>query len=97
MNKFMVVCTFKEGTVMSDVYAVIPAEQERAAELQAAGKVGPIHLATLSRGTVFIETFATSVEEATEIVESLPMALWWDIDVFPLSAPGVPGASGAAS
>jgi muconolactone delta-isomerase len=49
-------------------------------------------LATLSRGTVFIETFATSVDEATSIVESLPMAVWWDIDVFPLSAPGKPGA-----
>ena len=91
MDKFMVVCTFKEGTVMSDVYGVIAEEQAKAAELQAAGKLGPIHLATLSRGTVFIETFAPSVEEATSIVQSLPMAVWWDIDVFPLSAPGRPG------
>lgn len=92
MNKFMVVCTFKEGTVMSDVYDVVAEEQAKAAELQSAGKIGPIHLATISRGTVFIETFATSVEEATAIVQSLPMAVWWDIDVFPLSAPGKPGA-----
>lgn len=92
MDKFMVVCTFKKGTVMSDVYDVISQEQARASELQSAGKIGPIHLATLSRGTVFIETFASSVEEAMSIVESLPMAAWWDIDVFPLSAPGKPGA-----
>jgi len=92
MDKFMVVCKFKEGTVMSDVYDVIAEEQAKAAELQAAGKIGPIHLATLSRGTVFIETFASSVEEATSVVQSLPMAAWWDIDVFPLSAPGKPGA-----
>ena len=92
MNKFMVVCTFKEGTVMSDVYDVVAEEQAKAAELQSAGRIGPIHLATISRGTVFIETFATSVEEATAIVQSLPMAVWWDIDVFPLSAPGKPGA-----
>ena len=92
MDKFMVVCTFKEGTVMSDVYGVIAEEQAKAAELQSAGKVGSIHLATLSRGTVFIEAFASSVEEATSIVQSLPMAVWWDIDVFPLSAPGKPGA-----
>lgn len=92
MDKFMVVCTFKKGTVMSDVYDVIADEQAKASELQSAGKIGPIHLATLSRGTVFIETFASSVEEATAIVESLPMAVWWDIDVFPLSAPGKPGA-----
>lgn len=92
MDKFMVVCEFKKGTVMSDVYDVVAEEQAKVAELQAAGKLGPIHLATLSRGTVFIETFATSVDEATSIVESLPMAVWWDIDVFPLSAPGKPGA-----
>lgn len=92
MDKFMVVCTFKKGTVMSDVYAVIADEQAKAAELQSAGKIGPIHLATISRGTVFIETFASSVEEATSIIQSLPMATWWDIDVFPLSAPGKPGA-----
>jgi muconolactone delta-isomerase len=92
MDKFMVVCTFKKGTVMSDVYGVIAEEQAKASELQSVGKLGPIHLATLSRGTVFIETFASSVEEATLIVQSLPMATWWDIDVFPLSAPGKPGA-----
>lgn len=92
MDKFMVVCTFKKDTVMSDVYGVIAEEQAKAAELQSAGKLGPIHLATLSRGTVFIETFASSVGEATSIVQSLPMSAWWDIDVFPLSAPGKPGA-----
>lgn len=92
MEKYMVVCTFKDGTDMSDVYGVVAEEQAKAAELQAAGKLGPIHLATLSRGTVFIETFASSIEEATITVKSLPMALWWDIDVFPLSAPGKPGA-----
>jgi len=91
MDKFMVVCVFKKGTVMSDVYDVIAEEQAKAAELQSAGKIGPIHLATISRGTVFIETFASSVDEAASIVQSLPMAAWWDIDVFPLSAPGKPG------
>jgi hypothetical protein len=52
MEKFMVVCTFKQGTEMSDVYAVVAEEQAKAAELQTAGKIGAIHLATLSRGTV---------------------------------------------
>lgn len=92
MDKFMVICTFKEGTVMSDVYGVVAEEQAKASELQSVGKLGSIHLATLSRGTVFIETFASSVEEAASIVQSLPMAVWWDIDVYPLSAPSKPGA-----
>ena len=90
MEKFMVVCTFKQGTEMKDVYSVVAEEQAKAAELQAAGKIGAIHLATISRGTVFIETFAENLEEATSTIESLPMAAWWDIDVFPLSAPGKP-------
>jgi muconolactone delta-isomerase len=93
MEKFMVVCTFKQGTEMSDVYAVVAEEQVKAAELQAAGKIGAIHLATLSRGTVFIEAFAATLEEATSTIQSLPMAMWWDIDVFPLSAPGKSGAN----
>ena len=86
----MVVCTFKPGTEMSDVYSVVAEEQAKAAELHAAGKIGAIHLATISRGTVFIETFAENLEEATGTIQSLPMAIWWDIDVFPLSAPGKP-------
>jgi len=90
MEKFTVVCTFKPGTEMSDVYSVVAEEQAKAAELQAAGKIGAIHLATISRGTVFIETFAENLEEATGTIQSLPMAIWWDIDVFPLSAPGKP-------
>ena len=86
----MVVCTFKPGTEMSDVYSIVAEEQAKAAELQAAGKIGAIHLATISRGTVFIETFAENLEEATATIQSLPMAIWWEIDVFPLSAPGKP-------
>lgn len=93
MEKFMVVCTFKQGTEMKDVYSVVAEEQAKAAELQAAGKIGAIHLATISRGTVFIETFAENLEEATSTIQSLPMAIWWDIDVFPLSVPGRPSAS----
>ena len=92
MEKYMVVCTFKQGTEMSDVYAVVAEEQAMAAELQAAGRIGAIHLATLSRGTVFIETFAATLEDAMATVRSLPMAIWWNIDVFPLSVPGKPRA-----
>jgi muconolactone delta-isomerase len=93
MEKFMMVCTFKQGTVMSDVYAMVAEEQAKASELQATGKIGAIYLATLTRGTVFIETFAKSEEEATATVMSLPMSIFWDLDVFPLAAPGKPTTS----
>ena len=93
MNDYMVVCTFRDGTVMSDVYGVVADEQARASELRSAGKIGSIHLATLSRGRVFVETFAASVEEATATVQSLPMSVRWDIDVCSLSTPGQSGAA----
>lgn len=86
MSEFMVVCTFQEGTVMSDVYAVVAEEQAAVAQLTAADRLGAIRLA-LARGTVFIEVFADDAEGAADTVRSLPMAKWWHIDVFPLGAP----------
>lgn len=71
---------------MAEVFAVVAKEQTKVAELSAEGRVGSIHLA-LSRGTVFIETFADDPEAAETTVRSLPMARWWDIDVYPIGAP----------
>ena len=92
MEKFMVLCTFKQGTVMSEVFAVVAEEQAQVAALEAEGRVGSIHL-SLARGTVFIETFAGDAADARSTVETLPMSKWWDIDVFPLAAPVVPGGA----
>jgi muconolactone delta-isomerase len=92
VEKFMVVCTFKEGTVMSDVFAVVAEEQAAVAALEAEGRVGSINL-SLARGTVFIEAFAPTGDEASATVQSLPMARWWDLDVYPLAAPVRPGGA----
>ena len=92
METFMVVCTFKEGTDMADVFAVVAEEQAKVAALAAEGRLGSIHLA-LARGTVFIETFAEDLDGAAATVGSLPMAKWWNIDVFSTGAPSLPGAS----
>lgn len=90
MDSFMVVCTFRAGTVMAEVFAVVAEEQAAVAVLEAEGRVGAIRL-SLERGTVFIEVFASDADAAAETVRTLPMARWWDLDVFPLSAPGRPG------
>ncbi len=92
METFMVVCTFKEGTDMADVFAVVAEEQAKVAALAAEGRLGSIHL-SLARGTVFIETFAADTDGASATVLSLPMAKWWNIDVFPVGAPSLPGAA----
>lgn len=91
MAEFMVVCTFKDGTVMADVFAVVAEEQARVAALEAEGRIGAVRL-SLARGTVFIETMADDAAGAAATIETLPMAKWWDLDVFPLAAPSAPGA-----
>lgn len=88
----MVVATFRDGTDMDDVFAVIPEERARVAELEQDGRVGDIHL-SLARGTVFIEVHADDPDDAAATVRTLPMARWWDLDVFPLGAAAIPGAA----
>ena len=92
MEKFMVVCTFKEGTVMTEVFAVVAEEQAQVAALEAQGRIGSVLLA-LARGTVFIETYGDTADQALATVQSLPMAKWWNIDVFPIAAPVRPDAA----
>lgn len=94
MSSFMVVATFRPGTDMADVMAVVPQEQARVAELQAEGRIGAVYLATAGRRTVFLETVAESADDAVAVIGSLPMAAWWDLDLYPLNAPA---GSGAAS
>ena len=92
LDEFMVMCRFREGTVMSEVFAVVGEEQAAVAALVAQGRVGDIRL-SLARGTVFIVVFAGSPDEAKATVGSLPMAKWWDLDVYPIAAPAVPGGA----
>jgi len=89
MDAFMVVATFKPDTDMTQVFAVVAEEQARVKTLEAEGKVGQIFL-SLARGTVFIQTFAASEDEARDTVLTLPMAKWWDLQLFPLGAPAAP-------
>ncbi|MSZ89742.1 MAG: hypothetical protein F2585_10410 [Actinobacteria bacterium] len=92
METFMVICTFKPDTIMDEVFAVVAEEQAQVAALEDEGRVGAIDL-SLARGTVFIKTFAESPDEAAATIETLPMAKWWDLDVFPIAAPARPGAT----
>jgi hypothetical protein len=83
----MVVATFKPGTHMPDVFAVVPEEQERVRQLQAEGRINTVYLATAARQTVFLESFGNDADDVLAMVDTLPMAKWWDIDVFPLNPP----------
>lgn len=87
MNSFMVVCTFVPGTDMSEVMSVVAEEQAKVAELKNSGDIGSVYLSTAQRGTVFLEIFAESDDAARATVTSLPMAKWWDLDIYPINAP----------
>ena len=89
MNSFMVVSTFKPGTDMAEVMTVVAEEQARVAELKASGQIGALYLSTVTRGTVFLEIFADDEAGARSVVTSLPMAKWWDLDIFPINIPAM--------
>ena len=86
MSTFMMVCTFKEGTAMDEVFAVVAEEQAQVKALKEAGRLGSVQLA-LARGTVFLEIFADDAAGAEATVHTLPMAAWWDLDAFAVGAP----------
>ena len=84
MNQYMVVSTFKADTVMSEVLQHVDAEKAKVAQLQEAGRLGSIRLA-VPRGKVFLDVFAEDELGAAATVLELPMSVWWDLEVYPLS------------
>jgi hypothetical protein len=84
MNAFMVVSTFKPNTDMSEVMKVVEDEKAAVKVLQADGRLGQIFLA-VPHGKVFIEAFGDDAATAEANVRELPMATWWDLQVYPLS------------
>lgn len=82
----MVICTFKDGTVMEEVFAVSAEEQVKVRQLQGEGHLGAVRLA-IPRGKVFLEVFAADADTAMATVQELPIAKWWDIDLYPVTSP----------
>jgi hypothetical protein len=86
MNSYMVVATFKEGVTEEEIRALIPAEQAQAKLLEEKGLIGLIKVAMPKR-TVFIEAFGKDDQSALETIYSLPLAKFWDIELFPITPP----------
>lgn len=79
MSSFKVVCAYKLGTVMAEVFAVVAEEQATVQSLQNEHRRGAVYLA-LARGTVFLEIVADDPGAAEMKVHELPMASWWNLD-----------------
>jgi len=84
MQQFMAVSTFLPGTEMPEVLKVVEEEKAKVAELQEQGKLGSLRLA-VPQGKVFLDVFAEDEAQAEAVVNELPMAKWWSIEIFKLS------------
>jgi hypothetical protein len=87
VSTFIVVCSFKPDTSEEAIRALVPAEQAAASALQAAGRIGAIHIAPPPRRKVFIEVIASDIASAEQTVRELPLAALWDLDTYPVVAP----------
>ena len=86
MSTHIIIATFKQETNMKEVMAVVAEERAQVVRLKQEGRLGAVHLA-LARGTVFLEIFASDAVEAEATARTLPMARWWNIDVYPVVLP----------
>ena len=84
MNSFMVVSTIRQDTVMSEMLAGVEEEKAKVKEIQAEGRLGSIRLAVPNR-KIFLDVFADTESDAEATVRELPMAKWWDLEIYPLS------------
>ena len=86
MNSYMVVATFKDGVTPEDIRALIPAEQAQAKTLVEQGVLGFIKVA-MSNRTVFLEAFGEEDASVLSMIQTLPFAAIWNIEVFPTTPP----------
>jgi len=84
MPQFMAVSTFIDGANMAEVLKVVDEEKAKVSELQETGHLGSIRLA-VPQGKVFLDVFADDAAAAKSVVEQLPMAKWWNIEIYTLS------------
>jgi len=83
---FIVVASFSPEADLPEMNAVIADEVAQVAALTAEGRLGAVHISPV-RGRVFLEVRAANESEARAAVETLPMATWWDIEVYPTMGP----------
>ena len=86
MATYMIVCTFDPEANWEDISAVIPDEQIAAAELQKQGRLLSVRVSK-SRDKVFLEVVAEDLEDAENTVQRLPMAKWWDLEIYEIALP----------
>ncbi len=86
MGTFMVIAGFSPDTDLPLMNAVVAEEVAQVQLLRADGRMGAVHVSP-AKGRVFLEVLAESEDDARATVETLPMAKWWDIEIYPTVGP----------
>ncbi len=88
---FMVMAGFSPETDLPQMKSVITEEAAQVQVLRAERRLGAVHV-SVGRGKVFLEVLADDEAAARATVQTLPMATWWDIDIYPTTAPSAPAS-----
>jgi len=82
----MVVATFRPDTLMDEVTAMVPDEMAQVKVLEGERVLSTVRV-SLARDKVFLEVSAADAAGAEATVQRLPMAKFWDLEVFQVHAP----------
>lgn len=83
---FIAVGSFSPQDDLPRMSAVIAEEVAQVTALTAEGRLGAVHVSP-AHGRVFIEVRAANESDARATVQTLPMAQWWDVEVYPTMGP----------
>ena len=86
MATYIAVASFSPENDLPSMSAVIAEEVAHVRALTAEGRLKAVHVSPM-RGRVFLDVIAESEDEARATVETLPMARWWEIEVYPTMGP----------
>ncbi|MGV1089024.1 MAG: muconolactone Delta-isomerase family protein [Mycobacterium sp.] len=86
MATFMVVGAFSPETDLPLMSSVLAEEVAQVKALQSEGRLGSVHISP-ARGRVFLEVIAEDEAATNATVQTLPMAKWWTVEVYPTVGP----------
>jgi hypothetical protein len=83
---FMVVATIRDDTNFAEFAALRDDEQRQLEVLRSERRIGA-HYVSLARRATFIEVIAADEKQVAETLATLPFARFFDVDIYPTSAP----------
>ena len=86
VQTFMVVATVRDNTDFAQFAALRADEQKQLEALRSDGRIGAHYIAP-ARRTTFIEVIAADETQVEETLATLPLAQFFDFDIFSTAPP----------